>query len=154
MGQRMSQGQTQRSAKTVPRPGSESPTGKRDSKTYRNAELSAAIASMRICSRCGAECDTTHCHSNQSKYGKGKSLKASDAAQWCGCGGCHILVDQGGIRRAVSVAIEESAILKTYRRMCELGWIGGLFIDDGTAENWIRAIEIGEIYLRDDWRKM
>lgn len=150
----MSQGKTQRSAKTVPRPGSEAPTGKRESKTYRNADLSAAIASIGICSMCGNECATTHAHSNQSKYGKGKSIKASDAAQAALCATCHSWLDQGPARRAVKTEAEERAILRTYRTMCELGWIGGLFIDDGTAENWIRAMERGAIYLRDDWRKM
>lgn len=150
----MNKGKTQRSSKTVPRPGGSDPTGKRESRVYRNAELSAAIASIGVCQICGAVTDTTHCHSNQSRYGKGKSLKASDAAQWCGCSACHISMDQGSIRRAVSVEMEERAILKTYRAMCELGWIGGLFIDDGTAENWIRAMERGAIFLREGWRKL
>lgn len=145
---------TQRSSKTVPRPGSEPPTGKREQRVYRNSEFNDAIASIGVCQMCGYELPTTHCHSNQSKYGKGKSIKASDAAQWAGCNACHMAIDQGAIRRAVKVEMEERAILATYRTMTHRGLIGGLFIDDGTAENWIRAMERGAIYLRDDWWKL
>ena len=141
-----------RPSKIVPRDASHKPK-KRES-GYRNAEFSAAVASLGVCMVCGYDLPTTHCHSNQSKYGKGKSIKASDYAQWCGCNACHMAIDQGAIPREIKIKTEEKAILSTYRAMCANGMIGGIFIDDGTAENWIRSMERGAIFLRADWRKL
>lgn len=68
--------------------------------TYRNDALLAAVRKLN-CVHCQAEGRTQAAHSNQLRLGKGRGLKASDAAIMALCGpgygycGCHAELDQG-----------------------------------------------------------
>lgn len=141
-----------RPSKIVPRDASHKPQ-KRE-RGYRNAEFSAAVASLGVCMVCGAVTDTTHCHSNQSKHGKGKSIKSSDAAQFAACATCHSKIDQGGMNRLMREGIENLAIVMTYQFMSDKGFFDSGIPCTNDADVLINALEIGAIKLRADWRKL
>jgi hypothetical protein len=67
---------------------------------YRNPLLLDAVRQL-ACVHCQAEGRTQAAHSNQLRFGKGRGLKASDAAIMALCGsgyghpGCHAKLDQG-----------------------------------------------------------
>lgn len=150
---------TARSNKTVPRPGSTEPIGKRESRVYRNRELCDAIASLEWCSVCGTVGHVTHCHDNRQKYGKGRGIKASDAAQFAGCSACHSMIDNGKSARAVNNRLSDYGIAQTYRYMIGHGLIGGFFIEPcaslaDIAEAYVHAIESGALKLKENWRKL
>lgn len=63
--------------------------------TYRNQRL-LSLARDESCANCGAEDGTiVAAHSNLSRHGKGKSLKASDCFIAFLCFRCHSWLDQG-----------------------------------------------------------
>lgn len=67
------------------------------------------------CQHCGARDGTVvAAHSNQSKHGKGRGIKASDIYVAALCGRCHNRLDQGsGMDRAERVAMWDAAHRKT-----------------------------------------
>lgn len=68
------------------------------------------------CQYCGASgpgAGVTWAHSNQSKHGKGRSIKASDIYVAALCHTCHAWVDQGGGTHAVIVSVWDQAHAKT-----------------------------------------
>jgi hypothetical protein len=63
--------------------------------TYRNPKL-LRLARDEACANCGAEDGTiVAAHSNLSRHGKGKSLKAADCFIAFLCHRCHSWLDQG-----------------------------------------------------------
>ena len=63
--------------------------------TYRNRKL-LDLARDESCANCGAEDQTiVSAHSNLSRHGKGKSLKAHDVFIAFLCFRCHSWLDQG-----------------------------------------------------------
>lgn len=61
---------------------------------YRNRKLLDA-ARDQPCMHCGIQDGTTvAAHSNQSRHGKGMSIKAHDCFIAFLCGGCHYKIDQ------------------------------------------------------------
>lgn len=71
---------------------------------YVRDERFQAMCRAMACQHCGAsgpDAGVTWAHSNQSKHGKGKGVKASDERVAALCHGCHAELDQG---RANSLA--------------------------------------------------
>ncbi|MDE1999013.1 MAG: hypothetical protein KGI52_08830 [Burkholderiales bacterium] len=91
--------------------------------TYRNTNLLRAVASLP-CMHCGQHGSTQASHSNQLRDGKGKGLKASDAAIAALCASCHRMIDQGrALSRAERVALWEDAHRATMRQLFERGLV-------------------------------
>jgi hypothetical protein len=87
---------------------------------YRNQKLLEAVRECP-CQHCGREDGTVvAAHSNQGRDGKGRSLKASDAAIAALCYNCHSQIDQGPtLSRQERVDIWENAHRKTMRWLIE-----------------------------------
>ena len=62
--------------------------------TFRSKPLLRAVASLE-CMLCGIQGLTQAAHSNQLRDGKGRGIKASDAAIAALCVACHTDIDQG-----------------------------------------------------------
>jgi hypothetical protein len=60
----------------------------------RNKKHLKAVAALP-CQLCFIEGQTQASHSNQSKHGKGRSIKASDEFTAALCQACHAEIDQG-----------------------------------------------------------
>jgi hypothetical protein len=60
----------------------------------RNKKHLQAVAALS-CQLCFIEGQTQASHSNQSKHGKGRSIKASDEFTAALCQTCHAKIDQG-----------------------------------------------------------
>lgn len=95
--------------------------------TYRNPDLLAAVRQLE-CVNCGKAGATEAAHSNQLRFGKGKGLKASDAAIMALCRtafgdvGCHNELDQGGkMTKQERNAFEYECIALTLIRLIEKG---------------------------------
>lgn len=82
------------------------------------------------CQHCASDDGTvTWAHSNQSKHGKGKSIKASDIYVAALCAACHQYVDQGLSTRAERIALWEAAHKRTVSEASRLGlWPEGIDI--------------------------
>lgn len=96
---------------------------------YRNPDLLAAVRRLG-CVRCQAEGRTQAAHSNQLRFGKGRGLKASDAAIMALCGpgygesGCHAELDQGAhMTKAERYAFEYEHIALTLIALIEMGYL-------------------------------
>lgn len=80
------------------------------------------------CGVCDQKGSTQAAHSNQLRFGKGKSIKASDAATFplCGPGGlnCHADHDQGGyISKQKWKSLEFKWICAAIRKFIRNGWL-------------------------------
>ncbi len=54
-----------------------------------------AMCEALPCQHCGSFAGSTWAHSNQSRHGKGRGIKASDIYVAALCGACHHDIDQG-----------------------------------------------------------
>ena len=96
--------------------------------TYRNAALLDAVRKL-ACVHCQAEGRTQAAHSNQLRFGKGRGLKASDAAIMALCGpaygqpGCHAELDQGKMSRLERYEFEYEHIALTLIALIENGYL-------------------------------
>lgn len=75
------------------------------------------------CQNCGVA-DGTVCaaHSNQSRHGKGRSIKASDQYVASLCYKCHTELDQGShMSRSERVAMWDNAHRNTVRKLVRIG---------------------------------
>lgn len=88
-------------------------------KTYRNTALLRAANEAPCCMGCGAPNlgNVVAAHSNQSRDGKGMSIKAHDYRIAYLCDVCHREVDQGMGSRAERIERWEDAHRKT------IGWL-------------------------------
>jgi hypothetical protein len=88
--------------------------------TYRSNKLLALVRRLP-CVRCGVV-GVQAAHSNLGRHGKGKSIKASDAAIMALCPECHAELDQGGVfSKAEAEAIIDRHIAETYITLIETG---------------------------------
>lgn len=87
---------------------------------YRNQRLLEAVRESP-CQTCGAKNGTVvAAHSNQLRDGKGRGLKASDAAIAAMCYSCHYDIDQGSkLSKQERIDVWESAHRKTIRWLIE-----------------------------------
>ena len=87
---------------------------------YRNEKLLKAVREAP-CQHCGASDGTVvAAHSNQLRDGKGRSIKASDAAIAALCYNCHSQIDQGkNLSKQERIDIWEAAHRKTMRWLIE-----------------------------------
>ncbi len=97
--------------------------------TYRNDLLLAAVRKLP-CAACGQVGRTQAAHSNQLRFGKGKSIKASDAAIMALCAsnfgqvGCHAELDQGSkLTKLERHAFEYENIAMTLIALIEQGYL-------------------------------
>ncbi|MDO9313378.1 MAG: hypothetical protein Q7T97_02395 [Burkholderiaceae bacterium] len=76
------------------------------------------------CQHCDIEDGTVvAAHSNQSRHGKGRSIKASDVYVAALCSGCHYIVDQGLYdSREERQRIWTDAWTKTVTQLVQLDW--------------------------------
>lgn len=85
---------------------------------------------MLPCVGCGVRGKTQVAHSNLLRHGKGKSLKASDAAIMALCHDyCHPQLDQGGLPAELAYLLTMQYIADTYIMLMEAGLLevaGGL----------------------------
>jgi predicted GNAT superfamily acetyltransferase len=89
---------------------------------YRNPKLLIVCRELE-CQMCGSE-DGTVCaaHSNSLSDGKGRGLKASDAAVASLCFTCHTAIDQGrDMTREERRSKWVEAHIKTFRALVERG---------------------------------
>jgi hypothetical protein len=97
---------------------------------FRSDPLLAAVR-MLPCARCGRIGCTQAAHSNQLRFGKGKGIKASDAAVMALCAGlgsarCHEAHDQGGrLSKVEWWELEYFLIAKTLMRLVRCGVLVG-----------------------------
>lgn len=92
--------------------------------TFRSPKLLILCRELE-CQICGAE-DGTVCaaHSNRLSDGKGRGLKASDAAVAALCFKCHATVDQGrSMSREDRQSVWLEAHIKTLRALVERGYL-------------------------------
>ena len=95
---------------------------------YRNADLLAAVRKLP-CVACGQVGRTQAAHSNQLRFGKGRGLKASDAAIMALCGpslgnpGCHAKLDQGSMTKQERYQFEYENIALTLIALLESGFL-------------------------------
>lgn len=96
---------------------------------YRNEAL-LAVVRLLPCVECGKVGHTQAAHSNQLRFGKGRGLKASDAAIMALCGpgfgmpGCHAELDQGShMTKAERYAFEYEHIALTLIALLEAGFL-------------------------------
>lgn len=93
--------------------------------TYRNPKL-LKLANGLPCIFCGRQDGTTvWAHSNQLKHGKGRGIKASDAAGMLLCYTCHTDLDQGmTMDKSEKAEFTDAHIAKTYIYLMESGLLG------------------------------
>lgn len=101
--------------------------GKKPPKTvYRNPALLALAKGeeclTRVPSYCWGGHDTTvSAHSNRTRDGKGKGIKAHDWAIAFACGGCHFFLDQSKASREMKLSYFVPALRLTRQRIIDLG---------------------------------
>lgn len=89
--------------------------------TYRNKKL-LELARNHDCVNCGADDGTiVACHANLLELGKGRGLKASDAAICFLCHGCHANLDTGHTDKLDKRSFTYEMIAKTLIRLVEDG---------------------------------
>lgn len=87
---------------------------------YANPKLLALVRQLP-CANCGRH-GVQAAHSNLARHGKGKSIKASDAATFPLCPDCHSEFDQGGhYTRDEAERMTEQWINQTHIQLIELG---------------------------------
>lgn len=149
-------GKTTRPDKIVPR--NNSKTDPRKPRTWRSREFLDCVGMLGECVACGGFM-TVAAHSNRAKFGKGRGIKASDAAAMCLCVQCHALLDQGPASRETKHHFEDRAIITTYHRLLARGMIYGDLCfssadDDAMAGLCVSAMESGLVKLAEGWRKL
>lgn len=97
---------------------------------------------MIPCQHCGIDDGSVcGCHSNWSKHGKGRGIKASD--EYCAslCGLCHFMLDRGA-----SLTADErwdmwfKAHVKTVRELTARGlWPKGVPVPDVSEHEWCES---------------
>lgn len=99
---------------------------------YRDEDLRRLVATLP-CVGCGVLGQTQAAHSNLLAHGKGRSLKASDAAIMALCHEvCHPELDQGStLTAAEREALTYRYIADTYVLLVEAGFLG--LTHDGRA---------------------
>jgi hypothetical protein len=95
---------------------------------YRNEQLTRLAANnpcmFALPGICNQRVDTTvWCHSNESRHGKGKGLKANDCFGAFGCYPCHTWYDQGTASRAEKEAAFRIAFERTLLHLWSHGMI-------------------------------
>lgn len=89
---------------------------------YRNAELLAKVRELP-CVHCGLM-GVQAAHSNKLAHGKGRGMKASDAAIMALCQPEHYQVDDGTrYSRAERQLLQDSYIVKTYAALERMGYL-------------------------------
>lgn len=63
-----------------------------------------------VCARRFEDSSVVPCHSNQSKHGKGMSIKAKHEFTVPGCAACHAWLDQGAAPRETKVLVFDEAL--------------------------------------------
>ncbi len=93
--------------------------------TYRNKKLTQ-LAKDAPCACCGKQDGTVvYAHSNLLAHGKGRGLKASDAAGMFLCYTCHTELDQGkSMDKAERAEFTHRMIANTYIYLMENGYLG------------------------------
>lgn len=88
---------------------------------YRSEKLRRAVAEQP-CVNCGRHGCTQAAHANLLEYGKGRGLKASDAALMALCDECHRELDQGmSMDKAQRRDFQQTMIARTLVRLIEDG---------------------------------
>ncbi len=88
---------------------------------FRSERLRRLVAGLP-CVECGRQQRTQAAHSNLAEHGKGKSIKASDAAIMALCDECHSMLDQGSsLTRDERHQLTYRAIANTYIALVEAG---------------------------------
>jgi hypothetical protein len=88
---------------------------------FRSKKHLKNVASLP-CQVCGLEGSTQAAHSNQSKHGKGRGIKASDEYTAALCFKHHFLIDQGSsLTKEERVQMWEEAHQKTISALIEQG---------------------------------
>lgn len=101
--------------------------GKKPPKTvYRNQALldlaEGEECLLRVPRYCQGSTETTvACHSNRTRDGKGKGIKAHDWAIAFGCVGCHFFIDQSTAPREMKLSYFVPALRLTRQRIIDLG---------------------------------
>jgi hypothetical protein len=86
------------------------------------SEKYLALVRKLPCAQCGAK-PSQAAHSNLLIHGKGKQIKASDAATFPLCRDCHAHFDQGGVASEEAEALTYQWIADTHIQLVELGQI-------------------------------
>jgi hypothetical protein len=88
---------------------------------YRDEDLRRLVATLP-CVGCGATGNTQAAHSNLLRHGKGKSIKATDAAIMALCHDyCHPELDQGDLTEDERERLTHQYIADTYILLIETG---------------------------------
>ena len=87
---------------------------------YRNKKLLELLRQLP-CQNCGIENGTiVACHTNQSKHGKGMSMKAPDSLVAALCSTCHYELDNGRkLSKEERVHLWDQAYIKTMQYLIE-----------------------------------
>ena len=100
--------------------------GARPKFSYVRSEAYRRFCASLACFVCGVEGQSNACHPNSSRYGKGKSIKASDAFIFPLCIRHHREHDQClEMSKSERDAIEDEYIQKMQAIAAEAGWING-----------------------------
>ncbi|HDR9165928.1 DUF968 domain-containing protein [Burkholderia sp. Ac-20349] len=86
---------------------------------YRSERYLALVRKLP-CAQCGRK-PVQAAHSNLLIHGKGKSIKASDAATFPLCDDCHREFDQGGVESEEAEALTHQWIAQTHIQLVETG---------------------------------
>lgn len=91
--------------------------------TYTRSKALLVACREIPCQNCGvADGTVVAAHSNQSRHGKGKSIKASDEYVASLCHKCHADLDQGShMTKGERVAMWENAHRNTVKKLVRLG---------------------------------
>lgn len=91
--------------------------------TYTRSKALLVACREIPCQNCGvADGTVVAAHSNQSRHGKGKSIKASDEYVASLCHKCHTELDQGShMTKGERVAMWENAHRNTVKKLVRLG---------------------------------
>lgn len=113
---------TSRTSKTVPRFEGETTDDRRERGNYRNPELLAMVRELS-CVHCGSY-PVQAAHSNRLIHGKGRGIKASDAAIMALCSDEHNRIDNGTVYSKDDLQVlQDGYIIKTYIALWHAGKI-------------------------------
>jgi hypothetical protein len=87
----------------------------------RSKPLLKAVSSLP-CQCCGIDGQTQAAHSNQSRHGKGRGIKASDIYIAALCQSCHYRIDQGNdLAKSERQELWDAAHIKTVTTLVRSG---------------------------------
>jgi hypothetical protein len=94
-------------------------------KQFTNRRLLDLAHALNQCTGCGkySEHGLEPAHSNQSRHGKGMSLKAHDCFHAALCHECHVWLDQGPAPREEKIAFWQDAFEQTLLIYFQNGWL-------------------------------